>query len=84
MAEALIFQWMAIVLGVVAAALWFFSAAVPVPEFEKIASLVSQGKGAPINTWAEKTASRNKWAAVVTGFAVLAQAAGIWVSRCAC
>jgi hypothetical protein len=62
------FQWAVILFWFVGAVLWFFSAAVPALAFDTIASGAYQGDGVPLNVWAKKAATRNKWAAAVRGW----------------
>jgi hypothetical protein len=73
---SIVFEWTAIVLGIAAAVLWWYSAAIPAPEFQKIRTFADQGdgSGSPMEKWAAKTARMNKWAAGVTALAIFAQA----------
>jgi hypothetical protein len=81
MTIALTLHWLAAALDGIAALLWFVSAAIRTPDFDKISSHVDQGGGVSLSEWARMTARWNRWAAAVTGLAILVQATSDLLSR---
>jgi hypothetical protein len=81
MTIALTLHWVAAALDGIAAVLWFISAAIRTPDYDKISTHVDQGGAVPLSEWARQTARWNKWAAAVTGLAILVQAISDLLSR---
>jgi hypothetical protein len=69
--------WISIVIGFIAAALWFWSASMPIPR----PSMDDIGSDGPWQKALDRSASLNGWAALLTGVSVLFTAIERLLSR---